>query len=1557
MDFPEIDIFAPDFDLSTYTARVYELIRDAGVPTDSVSITWENLSCVVPVAPPQLSIRTVGSGVPAALSFLKRNVLSFRRSSQSLSGSSHEGGNCSHSNTSQSESSTSTSIDEGVGKGHGTVLNNATGYLKPGQLCLVLGQSHSGKSLLMSQIAGQPLPRLVESNTRGRKEKKNNFRNNCSPIGTVLYHHSDKRFSQGSEEQSVMAAVCPSQIFNYIGEEDTHIPELTVRQTLEFAAECKWPASIPYVKVLRRNDVILTARALGIEHALDTIVGSTVLRGVSGGERKRVTIGEMCMGMGAALGGGGGSAAKVMIMDNWSKGLDSTTTLSITKGLRQYADNLNGAAIVSMQAPSQEVFDLFDTLCILHEGHVIYFGPATKAEMYFNSIGFTRPSHRTTPDFLDTLVNLNFRSEYVRHVCRHNDTNMDDSIENFKRNHVMRPPQSADEFAKSFRRSAMAAEMQAQIEIMKRAVQTTNPHLLTSNSKTVNSIPGRSSNKRGIIAEAGVAPEILIQRMEKAVLQKPHTHLKALLRRQANCLISKRKALAQEIAQVLVFGMLMGSIFWQLPSSLGGADSRTALIFFGLLFFVTNGMSKLPDWIDNKQVFMKQRDAGFFSSWTWLLTESLTFDIGVQLINSICFLVPLSFMAGLNVGNYGERLAFSILITTMVSSVMFTVMRVFVAFFDDAEISQGLYNMALCLFVLYTGYLKSGDELGWYLVWIYWANPGSYALKAALLNEFVGLKFSCADDELVPRGVAAIDSDHPEIKFCPSMGIFDTGVNYLKTFRGITILDNYRIYYVLVLAAFYVVFFSAGIIALSGSRRRGHARTSEKQQDDHKIVKINIPPSPSIPSCNTEFRQNDAMSEYTDSFCVDDQSSELLKKRKPPKTKFTFTDITYAVECGKKVLLPGITAHAVSGKVTLLLGTSGAGKTTLLDVCAFRKTGGRRTKTSGEVRINGKLVKAAELAQRSAYCEQNDLHASGATVYESVLFAAKLRLREKNDVSLAEKKKRVVEVLEMLGLTTFASMQVSKLGNGELKLLTMALEVVTNPEVLFLDEPTSGLSSNSALKVAQALRNIADARDTAVICTLHQPSKEVFRMFDQVLLLRKGGKTVYFGDIGSEGHILRNYFEKYSPVRMLPHENPAAWMLDIVADEAIDWYEQWLQSDERKMRMAETLAYARLPTKKETQQRCNVQVDMSGNHDHSVNVGSSFSVTSGVVNFENGNVNNDDSSWISANQQEAQNSPSCVLSSTQITVSRVPLLTQIREVVNRQFQLYWRMPEYNGTRLSFSFAIACILGVLFLQEVGTDQQGFSTAFAALFLTLIPAFLSALNVIPTTMTGRDVFYREVSSGTFKPIAHHIAIYLVEIPYTFAASIIFTVVFYFMIGLDHAKFGYFALAVAYLNLFAVAFGVMLSAISPAAQTASITTNAVCCLFMSLGGFLIRKSQMPAWWRWTTWVNPFHYYLSGVIFNQFDGKVLTCQGGERLSVSRPNDVLNCTDLAPWMRNEADGICSFCPTPSGQSLIDMYGADSVDKWICLAAIAAGIFMCIMIAGYGFTRMRFMSR
>ena len=136
------------------------------------------------------------------------------------------------------------------------------------------------------------------------------------------------------------------------------------------------------------------------------------------------------------------------------------------------------------------------------------------------------------------------------------------------------------------------------------------------------------------------------------------------------------------------------------------------------------------------------------------------------------------------------------------------------------------------------------------------------------------------------------------------------------------------------------------------------------------------------------------------------------------------------------------------------------------------------------------------------------------------------------------------------------------------KRLTIGVELVARPALLlFLDEPTSGLDSQTSWNILQLLRKLA-AHGQAILCTIHQPSAILFEQFDRLLFLAKGGRTVYYGRVGKESHILIDYFERNGAPRYRDGENPAEWMLEAIGAAPgtrteVDWHQQWLDSPER----------------------------------------------------------------------------------------------------------------------------------------------------------------------------------------------------------------------------------------------------------------------------------------------------------------------------------------------------------------------------------------------------------
>lgn len=1355
-DFPLININAPDFSYSEYNKKVQDLFLGLDAPLEDISLTWDDLHCTVPVESPDLAIQTVISGVSGLASAIKHGGANLIRKDH------------------PSKQKTQTAH----------VLNGVSGVVNPGEMCLVLGPSGSGASLLLSRIAGRQTGQLIQNS------------------GKVLYNGHEK----------LGGVIEPPHYVQFVGQHDDHIAAITVRETLEFAAKCKWPIWMPHVDTIRKNDVVLTARMLGIERILDTIVGNDILRGVSGGEKKRVTIAEMLIGINAGA----------VVMDNWSKGLDAKTTLSICKSMKEFAVSQGSPVITSMQAPGTDAFKEYDTVCVLDQGQMLYFGPRDKAEDWFKSLGFYRPPQRSVPDFIATVANPALRAEYLP---------SDRDI-----SHLHQPPPSTpEEFATRFAKSLLYAELKDKIA----------------------DVHKQHNQDRVKI------PKALWETAKKSNLQKTRYQIKAIGRRQIQFLVATRNAVIQDIMQNLIFGLILGSIFWQLPNSNGGASSRAGIIFLAFLFISLGALAKIGDKHEQKKVFAKQRYANFYNAWPYIFTMFL-FDFVIELIRTICFLVPLYLMSGLNLGSSAQRLLYAILVVTMLSLIMAALTRFLVAINEDPNVAEGMGGTLTILIILYAGFMKRPDEIDDWLIWIYWANPLSKVYEALALNEYDGLMFRCRPEELIPN----VDAIPLDFRICP----VSTGEDYLRQNLGITITPIYRLYYFLALLGYLALLVSLSAVATALAKPSGHALKLTTEADE-------------------EERHRSITSQDVTSTIIDIQS----RHERRSDTNFTFKNVKYSVNDGKKALLAGIDGLAMSGKVVLLMGESGAGKSTLLDVCALRKTMGKGTSKEGDIRINGVPITNELISYFTGYCEQNDLHVGETTVLEAVKFAANLRLPV--SVSNREKNVRAMETLELLGLTPFSNILVKALGAGELKLLTMALEVVAEPMVLFLDEPTSGISASSALIVANALRRIADT-GSCVVCTVHQPSKEVFSMFDRLLLLKRGGKQVYYGDIGEDGILLRRYFEARGASPMDEDKNTADWMLDVISDESVDWVEEWHNSQEK------------------------------------IDLGQEIS--------------------------EALESNSHDGKETQELYKRPGLGRQLILVSKRLFLRYWRLPEYNFTRVVLNMAVAVIVGLLFLRDANNTQTGATITFAALFLAVVPSSLGSQNVVMPTVQGRTVFYREIASGTYKPLAFHTALGLVEIPFTAFATTVFTVIFYFMVGLTTSRFGYFFLATQLLYFFAVMLGVFLSSVFAQDYFAAMIASSLTSIFSVLSGFFIRKDEMPVWWRWSTWINPFFYYLSGLVQNQMTDQVFTCTDSELLPIQLPPGFPSCEAIPGGDFNFVtveEGKCAFCPIPTGETLIDAFSADDVNKWVALGALVAFIIVCRIGAGFGFAKLRFITR
>lgn len=230
--------------------------------------------------------------------------------------------------------------------------------------------------------------------------------------------------------------------------------------------------------------------------------------------------------------------------------------------------------------------------------------------------------------------------------------------------------------------------------------------------------------------------------------------------------------------------------------------------------------------------------------------------------------------------------------------------------------------------------------------------------------------------------------------------------------------------------------------------------------------------------------------------------------------KWNAVNFTVDQKTGKKCILKDCWGHVPSGRLCAIMGPSGSGKSSLLNVLAGRSSSALGIDISGKVKVGDALINPVEFRRNIAYVMQDDALMATATPREALKFSACLRLD--SNFTDAELDTLVDEMLVSLGIdncadTMIGNTMIKGISGGQRKRTSVGIEIITNPSVLFLDEPTSGLDSYAAYNLVKLLNEFAKTNCT-VLCTIHQPSSEVFHLFDMVIFMCQGS-ILYQGSI------------------------------------------------------------------------------------------------------------------------------------------------------------------------------------------------------------------------------------------------------------------------------------------------------------------------------------------------------------------------------------------------------------------------------------------------------------
>jgi ATP-binding cassette subfamily G (WHITE) protein 2 (PDR) len=514
--------------------------------------------------------------------------------------------------------------------------------------------------------------------------------------------------------------------------------------------------------------------------------------------------------------------------------------------------------------------------------------------------------------------------------------------------------------------------------------------------------------------------------------------------------------------------------------------------------------------------------------------------------------------------------------------------------------------------------------------------------------------------------------------------------------------------------------------------------------------------------------------------------------------------------------------------------------------------------------------------------QQQDLHLETATVRESLRFSA--MLRQPNTVSKQAKYEYVESVIEMLSMEDFAEAVVGVPGEGlnveQRKLLTIGVELAAKPKLLlFLDEPTSGLDSQSSWSIVAFLRRLAD-NGQAVLCTIHQPSAILFQQFDRLLFLRKGGQTVYFGDIGNNSRILLDYFERNGGRKCAEHENPAEYMLEIAGDEDHDWHETWKASLEAR----------------------NVRLEIEGLYQDRVD-----------------DDNNDRD--MSEHSEFA-----------------MPFPQQLYEVTVRVFQQYWRTPSYILAKFALSVTAGLFIGFSFY-NANNSQQGMQNVLYSLFMVCSIFSSTVQQIMPFFVTQRSLYeVRERPSKAYDWKAFVAATILVEIPYQAMAGFLVYATFYYpVVGIQSSERQCLVLVLCVvLYIYAGTFAQLCIVALPDAQTASSIVILLFSMMLVFNGVMQPPNAFPGFWIFMYRVSPFTYWVGGMANAMLSGRRIQCSSDEASVFNPPTGETCQTYLAPYLSQapgtlqnpEATSDCRYCSLTNADQFLGSVDIYWTDRW-----------------------------